>query len=267
MQINNTARIEGGKRCRVFSKETIGELPLVSIITAVYNGNTTIEETIKSVINQNYPNFEYLVIDGGSTDRTVETLKIYDDAIDYWVSEPDKGVYDALNKGIDLAKGEWLYFLGADDQLFDKNVLQIFFSKPHDTKLVYGNVLRASSGLYDGPSSRWKILYRNLCQQGTFYHRDLFIALEKFDPKYPILADWFFNLRAFAGKNTKPIFIDSIVALYSDAGMSTVNVDNAFFKDREKNIRKLFGLWMLIRFKTYNILTGIMSHVNDLIKR
>jgi glycosyltransferase involved in cell wall biosynthesis len=260
MRTENMIKEEGGQRGKGVVKGKVGGKPLVSIITAVYNGNAAIEKAIKSVVNQNYPNFEYLVIDGGSADGTVETLKKYNDVIDYWLSEPDNGVYDALNKGIDLAHGEWIYFLGADDKLFDNKVLQSFLAGPQSSKMVYGNVVWAGTGkLYDGEFSQWKLCRKNICQQAIFYHRDLFRMLGKFETKYPLQADWLFNLKAFAEKDTRPLFVNAPVAVYSDAGLSSVKVDMAYFKDHAKNIRKTLGLVKFGYFKCYLVWEAIVG--------
>src|SRR5688572_26809863 len=96
--------------------------PKVSIITAVYNGDLYLEQTIQSVLAQTYANIEYIVIDGGSKDGTVAILKKYASKLAYWVSEPDKGIYDAWNKGVQAATGEWIAFLGADDLLFPDTI-------------------------------------------------------------------------------------------------------------------------------------------------
>ena len=95
----------------------------ISIITVSYNAAKTIEQTISSVVNQTYQDIEYIIIDGGSTDGTMDIIRKYEDRIAYWISEPDKGIYDAMNKGIDVATGDYVYFLGADDRLVDANII------------------------------------------------------------------------------------------------------------------------------------------------
>jgi glycosyltransferase involved in cell wall biosynthesis len=263
---------EGGKRCRgVITDKRSDERPLVSIITAVYNGNQTIEETIKSVINQIYMNFEYIIVDGGSIDGTIDTIKKYDKLIYYWVSEPDRGIYDALNKGIDLARGEWLYFLGADDIFVDDTALQSFFSEPRDTKMLYGNVVRGrNSSIYDGQFSKFKLCRTNICQQAIFYHQSLFKEIGYFDFRYVFAADWVFNMKAFAAINTNPLFVDRIVAKYSEEGLSSQKHDPLFIKERLKLIRQIFGPEYLLAFIFYDIYTGIkynFSKIIDLVVR
>lgn len=89
----------------------INELPLITVITVVLNGEGHLEETMQSVLNQTYPNVEYIIVDGGSTDGTLDIIRKYGDRIDYWVSEKDKGIYDAMNKGIKVALGSWINFM------------------------------------------------------------------------------------------------------------------------------------------------------------
>lgn len=117
------------------------EKHLISIVTVSYNAAATIEQTILSVINQTYRNIEYIIIDGGSTDGTVEIIKKYANKLAYWVSEPDKGIYDAMNKGIQKAKGEWINFMNAGDILYNSDVLaQVLGTEiPLKTSFIYSN--------------------------------------------------------------------------------------------------------------------------------
>ena len=115
--------------------------PLISVVTVSYNAVTTIEKTILSVINQNYSNIEYIVIDGGSIDGTVDIIKKYADKITYWVSEPDKGIYDAMNKGIIVATGEWINFMNTGDTFYNENVFSEIFELNSYTEDVIVDVL------------------------------------------------------------------------------------------------------------------------------
>jgi len=107
-------------------------MPLITVVTVVRNGEKTLEETILNVTNQTYKNIEYIIVDGASTDGTLDIIKKYEDRIDYWISEPDKGIYDAMNKGIDLATGEWINFMNAGDVFCDYEVIK---------KIIYDYIL------------------------------------------------------------------------------------------------------------------------------
>ncbi|MGC8981891.1 MAG: glycosyltransferase family 2 protein, partial [Minisyncoccia bacterium] len=205
--------------------QEITELPLITVITVVFNGAKTLEETIKSVINQTYPNVEYIIIDGGSTDGTLDIIKKYEDQIDYWVSEPDKGIYDAMNKGVTLALGYYIYFLGSDDVVFSSEVFSKILSLIKlDTKLIYGNVYFKESGeIYDGEFSKFKLCTRNICHQAILYSIYLFKKYGLYNLKYKILADYEFNLRVW--KKSKPKYVDIILAIYSREGISSKSID------------------------------------------
>ncbi len=117
--------------------------PLISVITICYNAAAGIERTIQSVLGQTYRNIEYIIIDGGSSDGTVDIIKKYEDRFEYWVSEPDKGIYDAMNKGIKHAEGEWLNMMNAGDNFADKDVLKnIFIAEiPEEKVFIYSDML------------------------------------------------------------------------------------------------------------------------------
>lgn len=115
---------EGGLRTRDVQKRSRQGLPLISIVTVVFNGAVTLEQAIRSIMEQSYDNIEHIIIDGGSSDGTVDILRQYDHVIDYWLSEKDGGIYDAMNKGIALCSGEYVGMLNADDMFSDSSALQ-----------------------------------------------------------------------------------------------------------------------------------------------
>jgi glycosyltransferase involved in cell wall biosynthesis len=145
---------------------------LISIITVVYNGVSTIEQTILSVINQTYKNIEYIIIDGSSTDGTVDIIKKYEKHLIYWVSEPDKGIYDAMNKGIRKATGEWLNFMNSGDIFSDISVLKNIFCTNStlisSIKFLYSDffcvigkkVLRVTANFDEGIILHQSIIYK-----------------------------------------------------------------------------------------------------------
>lgn len=114
----------GGLRTNGIYKCSLPDMPLITVITVVFNGASTVESTIQSVINQTYSNIEYIIVDGGSNDGTTEILKQYEHAIDYWVSEKDNGIYDAMNKGIALSSGAYIGMLNADDLFAGQEVVR-----------------------------------------------------------------------------------------------------------------------------------------------
>ena len=115
------------------------KLPKVSIITVTYNAEKYLEATIQSVLEQTYSNIEYLIIDGQSKDKTLEIIKKYENQITTWISQPDKGLYDAMNKGIALATGDYLWFMNAGDEIFAKNTLEKIFAREKEGDIYYGD--------------------------------------------------------------------------------------------------------------------------------
>ena len=115
---------EGGLRIKLEFKQSLPNRPLITIITVVFNGEKYLQETINSIKNQTYNNYEFVVIDGGSTDKTMEIIKKNSNTIDYWVSEEDEGLYDAFNKGLSLARGDYIGIINSDDT-YENNALEI----------------------------------------------------------------------------------------------------------------------------------------------
>lgn len=198
--------------------------PLFSIIIVVYNGAKTISSAIDSVLAQVFTNFELVIIDGGSSDNTVSIIKTYGSKIHFFSTEPDNGIYDAMNKGIAAAKGEYLYFLGSDDTLFNEQVLhQVADSinlQPAD--LIYGNVLMSTSGQrYDGAFTYEKLLTKNISHQAIFYKRTIFQQLGGYNLKYKLHADWDFNLTCFKNETVQKAYIELIVAHFTEGSTSS----------------------------------------------
>ena len=116
--------LQGGIWTKGIYKEDTEKFSLITVITVVLNGEATIQHTIESIVQQSYPNLELIVIDGGSQDQTIEIIQSLDSKIDYWISEKDLGIYDAMNKGINLARGKWLNFMNSGDMFFSNHVVK-----------------------------------------------------------------------------------------------------------------------------------------------
>jgi glycosyltransferase involved in cell wall biosynthesis len=204
---------EGGLRLRGYFKKTSENKPLITIITVVFNGVNIIEETIASVINQDYDNLEYIVIDGASEDGTIDIIRKYDDAIDYWVSEQDNGIYDAMNKGIRLASGEWINFINAGDLIIkiDEESLK---EKRSTCTSIY---LDEEHGEYkQDPLTKLYLTHNTPCHQSIFY-KSSEIAL--YDTSYPIIAD-FEQMTRICKRALKPLYCSHKV-LFAIAGLSS----------------------------------------------
>ena len=245
-------------------------LPLITVITVVFNGVKTLEETIKSVVNQTYPNVEYLIIDGGSTDGTLDIIKKYEDVIDYWVSEPDNGIYDAMNKGIILIFGTWVYFLNSGDLIFNSNVFKdILINISNDFDFIYGNVFikPIHNKIYDGLFSTYKLITKNINHQAIFYKKKLFTQYGFYNTKYYPSADHEFNLKIF--KNSKKKYIDHVIAIYNEQGYSSINIDYKFLNDLGFIVKTNLGLKFFILFKMRRFLVKLLTllRINILIKK
>ena len=233
--------------------------PIISIITVVYNAAATLEETIKSVLAQTYENLEYVIVDGGSTDGTLDILKRYQNPKITWKSEPDKGIYDAMNKGIKMAKGEWIYFLGADDTFYNLQVLADIFSDQNNEgyDLLYGNVYaHALKRTYDGEFSRERILFQNISHQAIFYKKKIHGIVGYYNDQYKTFADWNLNIECFFHPEIKIKYIDIIVANFAAGGLGTSHPDLPFLRNYlfPKNLEMLHeeGIQSLKNIRLYD---------------
>lgn len=202
---------------------------LITIITVSLDAASTIRGTIESVERYRSERTEYIIVDGGSTDGTVEIINEYIKSVDVLVTGPDAGIYDAMNKGVALASGRWVLFLGADDLL--KLDISEIESKLEGDKCYYGSVVLRSNGeVYDGRFNQYKILRKNICQQSVIYPVSL-LRSRKFDVRYKIAADYDMNLYLFGSRYKSVEFIDAVVADFDESGVSSRKSDVVFRKD------------------------------------
>ncbi|WP_135609971.1 glycosyltransferase family 2 protein [Methanococcoides sp. AM1] len=211
--------------------------PLISVIVAVYNGDKTLQRCIDSVSDQTYPNKELIIVDGGSTDGSIDILMTNKDKIAYWKSEPDTGIYNAWNKALDHASGEWIYFLGSDDYLWKSSVFEemaphLIKAESENIQLVYGQVARVTEAdelcCVDGNAwdyTRNGIIVDGVCtftHQGMFHHRSLFEIYGKFDESYRIVGDYELLVRAFK-EGGDALFVNGFIVAGMQTGGVTAN--------------------------------------------
>lgn len=213
-----------------YSTKKTMERPFISVIIATYNSGKVLAYCLESIAVQSYQNFEVIIIDGGSTDNTVDIIRQYDSYVSYWVSEADKGIYDAWNKGVIIAKGEWITFLGSDDAFcpdafkdyaeFINRLEEVnydFISSKLDLTDQYHKTIKTL-----GQSWNWKTcrLQNVVAHPGSLHKRDLFDRFGLFNTSYRISADLEFLLRA--GEDMKSAFMDKVTVKMQQGGISTL---------------------------------------------
>jgi glycosyltransferase involved in cell wall biosynthesis len=239
--------------------------PLITVIVAVYNGAKTLQRCIDSVSDQTYPNKELIIIDGGSTDGTVDIIRSNQNKIAYWISEPDNGIYNAWNKALDHTSGDWILFLGSDDYLWKNNVFEqisphMIKAESQNIQMVYGQVARVTQNneisCVDGFS--WDHTWRSIIidgigtftHQGMFHHRSLFERYGKFDESFKIAGDYELLIRAFK-EGGDALFINGLIVTGMQIGGITSNCikmvkENA--KARKNNQLKVITIPWLISY-------------------
>ncbi|WP_338355674.1 glycosyltransferase family 2 protein [uncultured Marinobacter sp.] len=214
--------LEGGRRLQGTRKNNSG-YPLVSVVTVVFNMRDSLANTLASVSRQTYPNIEYVVIDGGSTDGSLEVIRESEALIDYWRSEPDRGIYNAMNKAIDLVTGEWVLFMNAGDWFWSEDSIASIFSGlgHHELDVLFGDhEVRYSDGRQrlvkaGDVKDIWK--GARFCHQSAFVRRDL--QARKFREDLKIVADYEFFYRAWLD-GYRFGHRDIVVASYEAGGVS-----------------------------------------------
>ena len=230
-----------------------------SIIIPTFNSERTLIECLSSVLSQTFGNYEVLVIDGGSVDSTVNILKSAGFGSKMqWITESDEGIYDAMNKGIRMARGEWLFFLGSDDFFYDSKVLTDVkdqIDRHATSKFIYGDVFTSDGYIQKFESFSFDVLIqKNICHQAIFYHSSLFSAIQ-YDVRLKLLADWDFNLKVYRPSNY-PVYIPRVISGYSMNGVSSDWLKGPEYKNSFSNKKHL-----IVKYR------GLIAYYQYLVRR
>lgn len=227
-----------------------------SIITVTYNAIDYIEKAIQSVELQNYNNKEYIIIDGNSTDGTIDIIKRHKSNIKIFISEPDNGIYDAMNKGLNYADGDFVFFLGADDTFFNSNVLQSVANKITDLGSVYyGDAMMLPlNRILWGKYNKIKLGIGNICHQTIFYPKCIYKKYQ-YDKKYVLFADYVMNIKLYRKYNF--IYLHETIAYYNQTGISSKRQDKEFEKNKIALIVNNLGIIPLVSRYIYHTLWKI----------
>ena len=199
--------------------------PVVSVITAVYNRATLLPRCLASVAAQDYPRVDHIIVDGGSTDGTVDVIRAHERLLGPWVSAPDRGVFDAWNKGVALARGEWIAFLGADDQYRPDAIRRYVETAAGNPAAEYissrvERVYPSGACRVVGDPWSWREFRRHMCvaHVGSFHRASLFRRVGSYDPAYRIVGDYELLLRA--GEDLRAAFLNAVTARMDAGGQS-----------------------------------------------
>ncbi|AEE20033.1 glycosyltransferase family 2 protein [Dokdonia sp. 4H-3-7-5] len=216
---------------------------LVSIITINLNDKTGLEKTCSSVFAQTFKDYEHIIIDGASIDGSLDYIETHKDKFTYWISEPDSGVYNAMNKGIRQAKGDYVLFLNSGDILYNENVFsKVENSLVKDIDLVYGNLWiegRKGEGFtnkYPGVIDFNFFKRTSLGHAATFIKRTLFETYGVYRTDLKIVSDWAFFFKLICLEKRSYLKIDTIIAVFYEGGLSTASSYNELHKEERKKV-------------------------------
>ena len=214
---------------------------MFSVIVPTFNAAATLHACLEGLVSQTTSDFEVVLVDGASTDETVEIAKSFASTLGPRLvlhSAPDQGPYDAMNRGVNMATGEWLLFLGSDDTLREADTLAqvaAFIDGHEHSDIVYGDVMRRSTNTrHAGEFDLDRLLFEtNICHQAIFYRRELFAGIGPYNLRYRVWADWDFNIRCFSNPALVTRYMDIVVANYNDlTGLSGKTGTDTEFRKR-----------------------------------
>ncbi len=233
--------------------------PKISVITVCYNSEKYIEHTITSVVTQTYDNVEYIIIDGGSSDGTLDIIKKYDAYIDRWISEPDDGIAHAMNKGIDLSTGDYILFLHSDDYLLNSEVLEKsshYLHPPYD--IVFFDIILEDNGhkrFFTPRGFNWWMNFKTgIFHQSSLCSRKLFEKIGTFNTSLKIAMDYEFFLRAYKAE-IKTKYVNMVLAVMRLVGVSSrrqwPDLKHRFHEERRIHFLHCSDLTMRLIYQIY----------------
>lgn len=223
----------------------MGNSQLISVVLVTYNAGSFLQRCLDSIYIQHYPHIEIIVMDGGSTDETAAILNSNTSRLAFWKSEKDGGIYEAMNKALDHARGQWIYFIGADD-ILTPAFSQMATALEDPNAIYYGSVIKAGKK-YLGKMAPYQQAKTGINHQAVIYPAGVFSA-RRYDTRYRISADHVFNMQCHSDKNYHFVFRDFDIAVFNDTGISSVQKDPVFEKEKAGLILKHFGTAIYMRF-------------------
>lgn len=237
----------------------------LSIITINYNNCDGLKRTIDSVVSQTFTDYEWIVIDGGSNDGSFELIEKYQKHFTYWVSEPDGGIYQAMNKGIAHANGDWYIFLNSGDWLFNNEVLSMVFSSNNDADILYGDVM------YHWPDKRGLELEKKpetlslyyfytdtLCHQATFYKKEIF-KTHRYNENFRICSDWALYIQLLT-EGYKFSHLPICITNFAQDGIST-HLNESHLAERRRVIEEYIPSYIIPDLERLRIIDERKKHI------
>lgn len=218
----------------------------LSIVIVTYNAEKHITQCLQSIADHGGDDLQLIIVDGGSTDETINKVEVFREYIDVLISESDQGIYDAMNKSIKFLKGNWVLFLGADDRLLP--TFSLFLEKLVDKKSIYYGNCVSDSEVLGGVFTKYKLAKRNPCHQAIAYPSSVF-SKYTYDLKYKVFADYLLNMQCWGDTTFRREYLPIDVSYYNMEGYSSYTRDEEFRRDKPLLVRKYLGFFTYLRYR------------------
>lgn len=237
-------KVCGGNREQAFP--ILMDKPIVSIVIVTRNAEADLPTCLQSINAQSFQNLQIIIFDGASSDGTIEILKNHNNQISFWQSEPDKGIYDAMNKAVKKALGQWVYFLGADDVVLP-GFSEMANKLANPSTIYYGDCLTDKSLKLDGAFTGYRLTKMNICHHAIFYPREVF-SKYLYPQQFTVYADHALNVQCWGDSSFSRIYIPIEIARFKTTGFSSNTQDELFKKEKGSWIKKYLGKFIYYRY-------------------